>query len=708
VEASDRRAAVSQQLEALQRLEKELESQWSELEQAGQGFGSVRAILADSEVSPDERSRHLRAADEAQQAFLNRLNDFLRLQQAYFMGQVVAELDHAMKVMDAFYGRRRIRSIYRRYRRLTKLAKRCRELEGLYGTVRDHRRIEVYQEFYAGVVAFARRIRALDPTMPKSPPDSIFDRLYAAQRGAIWFLGQFGNMVRLVIGAFRLIGTVLAKEPAASGTPFTALVDDFFRTLGEIKGYRVYVTGLEHVPRSTGGDAVHLFTPAHRHGVTDNITFAHLRLSDYLVFNAVDQLPIVPRSMKDRIATTNGLIPVGGGRGPAVERTLAVLARGISRNVLIYPEGSVSEGFRGTRPPRRNFGESLVRRIREAGHGVDLIPVTYLDNARFLDLSPRSNTPMDLRVVVSAPLDTAMIDALLVAGGGEMVNRMVRLAWLETLVTDERQFLGQTRVREIEKGLDLELDGIRYWGSVESAPVRDKLVTVPNEPVVVREEPFRRKRVRVFQLPESARNEEGGFALENLRSDDSNELLIGIRPPSHIYLSVGRNRFDGDIFRRLSVKQRDRVYPGIIVRFVDVPVKSLNAIRRKLEEFSGRERRTLTCANSACQVIARAANIEIDDHADMRPFLPSHVLPTRTIRKIIERGARNHSGGQIDTQIYTSDSRPLEATLAEMRRAEIRIAKDHLRMITVDACRAAVAAVRRLASRLRAGTGSKG
>jgi hypothetical protein len=166
---------------------------------------------------------------------------------------------------------------------------------------------------------------------------------------------------------------------------------------------------------------------------------------------------------------------------------------------------------------------------------------------------------------------------------------------------------------------------------------------------------------------------------------------------------VGRNRFDGDIFRHLSVKQRDRVYPGIIVRFVDVPVKSINAIRRKLEEFSGRERRTLTCSNSACQVIARAANIEIDDHADMRPFLPSHVLPTRTIRKIIERGARNHSGGQVDTQIYTSDSRPLEATLAEMRRAEIRIAKDHLRMITVDACRGAIAAVRKLASRLRTG-----
>jgi hypothetical protein len=326
--------------------------------------------------------------------------------------------------------------------------------------------------------------------------------------------------------------------------------------------------------------------------------------------------------------------------------------------------------------------------------------VTYLDNARFLDLPPLSDTPEDrrLRVVVSPALDSAAIDALLATGGGEMLNRMVRLAWLENLTTDEHCLLGQDRVVQIETRLDRELDGIRYWGSLDSVPVRSRLVTVPEVRIAVREEPFGGKRVRVFEIPAGARDGNGRIAIENLRGPDSIELLIGIRAPSHIYLNVGSTRFDGDIFRRLSVKNRDYLYPGIVIRFTGVHVKSVNAIRRKLEEFSGREHRTLTCANSACQLIARAANIKIDDYADYRPFLPSHVLPTRTIRKIIQRGVRSHSGDTVDYQIYNTDGRTLETVLAEMRRAEIKIAKDHLEMATRGAWRALVAALRKLRS----------
>ena len=99
---------------------------------------------------------------------------------------------------------------------------------------------------------------------------------------------------------------------------------------------------------------------------------------------------------------------------------------------------------------------------------------------------------------------------------------------------------------------------------------------------------------------------------------------------------------------------------------------------------------------SACRVIAKAANLEIDDHADLRPFLPSHVLPTRTIRKLIERGVRNHMGDTMDIQIYKTDDRSLEEILAECRRQEIRIALDHVRMISTGALRNAWSALRGL------------
>lgn len=681
--AAAARTAPAAVLASLQRLEAELENEWAELQKQGHGYEALRLP---AEASEDERAA-LRAGAEAQAAFLDRLDAYQRIRNSHFVDEVSSELSRAMETMERFYGRRRARRLRRRHQRLERLAARYRELEPLYGTPKDHKRIVVYQRFYAGVVAFSEQIRALDPSMPQSPRPSLVDRLYAFGRLVAGIARQVGPASRLVVAFVRALVVVLGAPTRGPGTPFTRRVDDLFRAWGDVQRLDVAVEGRERI--QDGSAEVTLFAPAHRHGVTDNVTFSHLGLSSYLVFNAVDQLPVLPQLLKDRIAQTAGLIAVGGGRGSAVEQALAALEKGLSRNLLIYPEGSVSEGFRGTRPPRAQFGDGLVRRLREAGHCLRIVPLTYLDNARFLDLPSRSRTARDRlrRVAVGGDLGSDRIDMLLEVGGGAFVNSMVRLAWLEELVTDERHFLGMDRTAEIEKRLDLELDGIRYWGSLESAPTPDLLVTRSSEPVVVGEEPFHGKRVRVFQLPASAAGEDGRIVLESLAAEGSRELLLGIRPPAHIYLSVGRQRFDGDILRPLQVKERDAIFPGIVVRFVGVPVKSVNAIRRTLDEYSGREQRTLTCANSACRLIARAANIRIDDHADLRPFLPSHVLPTRTIRKLIERGVRNHAGQPVEVQIYKTDGRSLEAILAEARTREIRILRDHLEMFSVGVWR---------------------
>ena len=91
--------------------------------------------------------------------------------------------------------------------------------------------------------------------------------------------------------------------------------------------------------------------------------------------------------------------------------------------------------------------------------------------------------------------------------------------------------------------------------------------------------------------------------------------------------------------------------------------------------------------------------MRIDDHSQLRPFIPSHVLPTRTIRKIIEWGVRDHLGRPISYQVYKADSRPVEEILAEMRREEIRIAWDHARLLTVGVWRKSAARLRGLLAR---------
>jgi len=691
-------SAAPGRLAELARLEASLEADWAVLQEAGQGFGALHQAMTKHALDDRDFRARLAEAAAAQEAFLARLDAFQVYQHNHFVEQVSGELDQAVATLRSFYGSARKRGVVRRHRQLQKLARRCRELAPLYGSAKDHQRIAALQRFYAGAVDFSERIRRLDPTMPVSPPPSASERFARLRRAGVRFFRHLAPGWRLVRGAVGVLWAVLGKPRDTGGTPFTASVDRVFRSLGELTEVRVSVTGEEHLAAPASDRSVVLFTPAHRHGFTDNIAFSHLRLSDYCVFNAVDQLPLVPRFLKDRMARTPGLIAVGGGRGSSVERALDALESGVSKNVLIYPEGSVSEGFGGTRPPRPNFGEGLVRRIRAAGWEVELVPITYLDNARFLDLPTRAGRDRvrELRVAVAPRLDTRMIDALFEAGGGAMVGNMLRLAWLENLVSDELHFLGLSRARAIERRLDLELDGIRYWGSLEPAPVSDRLHFSRELEVAVCEEPFWGKRVRAFEIPEAAQDERHRIVVPELRDFDSSELLIGIRPPSHIYLSVGRARFDGDIFRPLRLKQRDTLYPGIVIRFVGIPVKSINAIRRKLEALGGREQRTLTCANSACQVISRAAEIRIDDHARLRPFLPSHLLPTRTIRKIIERGVRDHAGHPIELQIYKTSPQSLEATLRDMRKAEHQIVRDHVRMATVDVARAIGQAARRL------------
>ncbi|MCP5058049.1 MAG: hypothetical protein GY937_15190 [bacterium] len=668
--------------ERLASLEAHLEERWSELIVGGFGYTGVRRALVKAAPSTD----HLETANLAQREFLARLDDHLRVLHAAHVQEVRARLGQAMHQVWDFLGPRRSRSLRREHHRIERLGEQYLELESLYGTVRDHRRIACFQKFHVAAVAFSARLRSLDPTAPLEPSLSLGDRFARFGRA----LGTAGARSRAGLrGVMHLMaGLRLALSSSGrerSGTPFTAHVDGMFRELGNLLGLRVSVEGREHIQSEVAEGEVEILTPAHRHGVTDNITFAALRLSDYLVFNAVDQLPVFPRFLKNRIASAPGLIAVGGGRGSAVERAVAAVREGRSRRILIYPEGSVSEGLRATRPTRPGFGTGLVEALRAAVGGVRITPITYLDNARFLDLPARSRSELEQRrrVVVSPPLAADAVERIAEVGGGEALNRMVRLAWLETLVTDEQLWLGTERVTSLRRRLDEEFEGASYWGSLESAPVAGPLSPLLGSGVVrTSEEACFGRRVRVLRLPDDAKDAGGIILLEELATPGSLELVLGIRDPAHIYLNVGSQRFDGDIFRPLRVRTKESIYGGLALRFVGLPSQAVLAIRRELERLAGREYRTFTCAHSACQVIGRAAQVRIDDHGEWRPLVPSHILPTRTLRKLITHGVLDHVGRRVEVEIYKSDDRTIEEILGAMRASEWQIARDHVEMVT--------------------------
>jgi hypothetical protein len=220
--------------------------------------------------------------------------------------------------------------------------------------------------------------------MPRSAP-SAADRLYAIGHGLLRAIRRTPALARLIGAAVRVLHSVLSTRNDGAGTPFTRRVDDLFRAWGDVKGYGVEVSGRENLPPATPqrqgtGRTLHLLTPTHRHGVTDNVTFAHLGVADHLVFNAVDQLPLLPRFLKKRVADTPGLIPVGGGRGPAIDRALEALALGTSDNVLIFPRAASPRAsaapIRRAATSARGWCDGCARRATSCGSSRSRISTT--------------------------------------------------------------------------------------------------------------------------------------------------------------------------------------------------------------------------------------------------------------------------------------------------------------------------------------------
>ena len=110
----------------------------------------------------------------------------------------------------------------------------------LYGTARDHRRVLVVQRFYAGVVDYAQRIRALDPTMPRPAPPTLWDDLHHARLALFRWARRSGAVLRLVWAALCVVTIAVRKKQPERGTPFTNRVDDFFRALCDLRGWKVW------------------------------------------------------------------------------------------------------------------------------------------------------------------------------------------------------------------------------------------------------------------------------------------------------------------------------------------------------------------------------------------------------------------------------------------------------------------------------------
>ncbi len=274
-------------------------------------------------------------------------------------------------------------------------------------------------------------------------------------------LKEYGPTLKKYILYVKLSGKFLKSLASlvfksSQNMSYMGHLNEFFRLFTKEVDYKVEVQGREIVDKAQRLEPgiVNIFAPVHRNPVLDFLAYSHLGIDDALPFIFFPK----PSSQILGKAFSN-VIVVGGGSDVPIENTIKELKKGYTRNIVIYPEGSVSAGMMETRPPREKFSWGLLRRLRNEGYKINLVPIVYENTARFTyrntidstidDLVDKSNPPVTLKVVVGQPLDTKMLDIML-RMDPQSINRYLRATWLEGMPTDANVLSGQLRAKSMD------------------------------------------------------------------------------------------------------------------------------------------------------------------------------------------------------------------------------------------------------------------
>ena len=129
----------------------------------------------------------------------------------------------------------------------------------------------------------------------------------------------------------------------------------------------------------------------------------------------------------------------------------------------------------------------------------------------------------------------------------------------------------------------------------------------------------------------SSQLKNGKLFASKLESEDS--IFIGFGLDGHVYMTVGKKRYDGDLFYRSpSLRKQDTLSEGIVlkIKYQD------NQIPQKITEYleEGKIPRSLTCVQGVCNVLD-------DDEI-------SAILPHKLFKKIIQQSRQSSNGKQIE------------------------------------------------------------
>ena len=226
-----------------------------------------------------------------------------------------------------------------------------------------------------------------------------------------------------------------------------------FQNYGRRAGYSVEVEGKEHLkPALNTGKTIHVYAATHRHGIHDTILMGEVAPKDSLIFMAPQNF--LPSFMVSGVDRNPGVIAVGKkGAEKPVEKALAQLKAGYSRNIFIFPEGGLPAGLNENAPVREKFSTELIARLRSEGYEVKVIPITYEGSARFMNELPADGLGQILKAKAHAPIDDATLAAW-EKQDPQFLNRYLRQLYLENLETNADQLAGLIRPHALKNYLE--------------------------------------------------------------------------------------------------------------------------------------------------------------------------------------------------------------------------------------------------------------
>jgi hypothetical protein len=285
-------------------------------------------------------------------------------------------------------------------------------------------------------------------------------------------LRSMGRLIKAVIqlapSAVELIKSVIfIKQPDAQKVPLTESIFKAVKKIGEIQGVSITLEGEENLPQKYEPDTVNLFVASHRHGLNDILTVARLNTNSLIFFGAANNF--IPRvlnlffGLKNKIISRMnqnlGFIVVGKGSDPEpIEKAIKIIQETPVRNFLIFPGGRLPEGFGATMGVREKFfsEEGLISSLESKGYKVNLIPLSFPNNARLFDNETLldENGSKELKVEVYPTIDDHTRKIISKASRADALGLLLRFGLTESLPTSEALVWGQVRSDRLVPTLD--------------------------------------------------------------------------------------------------------------------------------------------------------------------------------------------------------------------------------------------------------------